>query len=370
MRRLVRSCRRIIAVAAVLGACRDAAGPSPPSCTPDCPLPTPPFDAIEAVELQTYDGSGQVVHPDVAATMGFARYPLWLAITPYPAGNAAYENPSLYRSLNHQFWGPPSGLINPVVRPAGGYLSDPDLVFDAARQRLWLYYRQVVGGKNVVLLTRSDNGVTWDAPVEIVSAPSHQIISPAVVRGAPGAPWLMWAVNSGASGCLAASTSVERRTSTDGVHWSAATATDLAQPGQVIWHLDVQWIPAWDEYWAIYNTYREGGTCVTGALYLARSADGIHWTSYPAPVLARGVTAAFRDVIYRSTFAVDGDGESVAFWFSGARYEGGAYEWRAATQVRRVVDLLTAVEQPPLEQIPDAAPNLPPPEMADMPAQP
>ena len=157
----------------------------------------------------------------------------------------------------------------------------------------------------MILLSQSEDGIGWSAPEEVLRARSHEIVSPAVVRGSPVAPWAMFSVNSGPDGCTAHGTTVELRTSDDGRHWSAPVATDLAEPGQVAWHIDVQWIPARGEYWALYNTYPAGGTCTTDALRFARSPDGLHWTTARSPVLRRGVSDAFRDVVYRSTFVVD-----------------------------------------------------------------
>ena len=338
------------------------------TCAPAvCPVSGPPVvDALELLTLATYEHSGQVVHPDVAAEVAIAGYPFWLAITPYPAGNPHFENPSIFQSANGRFWQTPEGLANPVVQPSQGYLSDPDVVFEPEDGRLWMYYRQVVGDANVVLLSRSDDGVRWSASEEVLRAPSHEIVSPAVVRGSPAAPWTMFSVNSGADGCVARGTVVERRTSDDGERWSAPVATDLAEPGQVPWHIDVQWIPSRGEYWALYNTYPSGGSCTTDALRLARSVDGLHWRSFPSPVLRSGVSDAFRDVVYRSTFVVDEGGEHVTFWFSGASYATGDYVWRAATGTRRVEDLLRDVAQPAAERFVVQA-DLPPPEPADMP---
>ena len=46
----------------------------------------------------TYDSRGQVVHPDVLYVpdgFGPEKWPYWMAMTPYPNGNDAYENPSI-----------------------------------------------------------------------------------------------------------------------------------------------------------------------------------------------------------------------------------------------------------------------------------
>jgi hypothetical protein len=138
---------------------------------------------------------------------------------------------------------------------------------------------------------------------------------------------------------------------------------DLAQPGQVIWHLDVEWIAARHEYWALYNTYAPGGTCTTGALYLATSTDGIHWNTFPSPVAARGVIPAFADIIYRSTFSVDDADGTVTFWISGADFTTGrGYVWRTAVITRPIAEVLGQVASRLDLHLPEARPGLPPPE--------
>src|SRR3954462_11775058 len=73
-----------------------------------------PDDEIQPLAFRTYDGSGQVVHPDIvqlpATRSGPRRV---LAITPYPGGDASIENPSIFSSDYADAWRVPSGLSNP-----------------------------------------------------------------------------------------------------------------------------------------------------------------------------------------------------------------------------------------------------------------
>lgn len=285
---------------------------------------------LHALTFVTYDGSGQVVHPDVA------RIPdAWgggvhrLAITPYPGGNSSFENPSLYAGDGGDAWNVPPGIANPLVRPgSGAYLSDPDIVYDPLANELRLYYREVTGA-NEVWLIRSSDGRHWSAPQLVARAPNHEIVSPTVVRRGP-LDWLMWSVNSGAVGCGASSTTVELRRSTDGLAWSAPQTVSLVQAGGSPWHIDVEWIPSRNEFWALYPAKRPGG-CTTAAVYLATSPDGVHWQTHPGPVLARGAIDALADVVYRSTFEYDPATDEVTIWYSGAKYDG-TYVWRAALE--------------------------------------
>ena len=296
-----------------------------------------PFDQILPLHFDTYDGSGQVVHPDFAATpAGVFGRPFHLAITPYPYANPALENPSFFESTRRSVWTLPEGGPNPVVLPGSGYLSDPDLVYVPEAAELWLYYREV-SSENVVRLMRTRDGVTWSEPLTVLHVPNHQAVSPSVVRRAPD-DWWMYVVNSGRSGCDAASTAVDVRRSTDGIHWDEPQGAGLLLPGFWPWHIDVQWIPTRGVFWALYNAKTDRG-CVTPALYLAESADGYAWNVLSRPVMTTGVTPALENIVYRSTFEYDVASDAITFWMSGARYEAGRYVWGAVVERRRRADI-------------------------------
>lgn len=302
-----------------------------------------PLDVIATLNLKTYDGSGQTVHPDFVTTAG--EWPgahEYLLITPYPNGNAGYENPSVFESADALHWTIPADVTNPIVTPANGYSSDPDAVYVAERSELWLYFREVAS-ENVVRLTTSRDAMHWSAPVTVAHAPNHELISPTVVRRG-ASEWLMWAVN-GNEGCAGATAKVELRRSSNGIDWSGPQTVDLVQPGLWPWHIDVEWIPARGEFWAMYNV-KTAGSCATDAVYLATSTDGIHWTTYPSPVLTRGAVPALQDIVYRSTFAFDPVLDEITIWYSGARYDGRVYNWASAVQRRRRADLFAQIQAP------------------------
>jgi len=325
-----------------------------------------PLDTIRVLRLATYDGSGQVVHPDVTTTpVGWGSARAHLVITPYPFGSAAEENPSVFTGPDGLQWTVPAGVINPIARPeAGEYLSDPDQVFvpeAGTAGELWIYYRAVTtsfgeaadsagsaeggpgGSANVIRRISSGDGIRWSTPAEVVRVPAHGLISPAVVRRGPG-DWWMWAVNGG-TGCTAPRARVELRSSSDGLHWSAPRRAELVQPGFFPWHVDVSWVPSRGEFWALYNV-KTAGSCTTPAVYLATSADGVRWTTYPSPVLARGMVRQFADVVYRSSLAYDAAADAITFWFSGASYESGRYRWSVAVQRRQRADVFARIAEP------------------------
>ncbi len=325
----------------IVGACKDLPPAPPPPDDPDPPEELVPGE-VRPLHFETYDGSGQVVHPDVPslAAAGITGEQL-LVLTPYPYGDETKENPSVFGSTDPLGWHPVKGVRNPVAVPRAGYLSDPDLVFDPATGRYDLYYRRV-DEENEIFRAESVDGVTWSPPVRVAHGPNHEIVSPAVVRRGDG-DWFMWSVNAG-RGCAAPATRVELRRSPDGIAWSSPQPVQLDQPGYSAWHIDVQWIPARAEFWAVYNV-KTPGTCATTALYLATSVDGVHWQTHPAPVLAAGASRAFEDIVYRSTFAYDPSSDVITLWYSGARYTAGEYVWSAAVQQRTRTELFASIAQ-------------------------
>jgi hypothetical protein len=315
------------------------------------------FGAIEAsghqLELlepslltpRTYDGSRQTVHPDFARTPAdWGAYELHLALTPYPNGASMLENPSLYVSRLGYRWFPEAGVKNPIVSPSAGYLSDPDIVYVPTTRELWMYYRQA-DTKNRIYLVRSHDGIKWGSAIRVVEGANHTIVSPTVVRRS-ATDWLMWSVNGGPIGCGDQHAWVELRRSKDGINWGNATPIVLQNGDLMPWHIDVQWIPEFSQYWALYPV-KEAGTCVTTAVFLATSADGISWTTYATPVLRSGELGELRDVVYRSTFTYVAEGDEIRFWFSGANIDDTkTYNWRTVFQRRRREDVFAGMMAP------------------------
>jgi hypothetical protein len=302
-------------------------------------------NTLRLLKLRTFDGSGQTVHPD------FAQMPDWpnpflLVATPYPFGAVGVENPSLYWRDSTYQWTPLGDRTNPIARPIGmSFLSDPDMVAIPATGDLLVYYRQVDDDANHVLLIKSRDGVHFTEPIEVVKGANHALVSPAVVRR-DSTRWRMWTVNAGGDGCHAQSTVVELRRSRNGERWSKPIPVNLTQGGASVWHIDVQWIPSREEYWALYNV-KTPGTCATLLLYLATSPDGVNWQTYPSPLLVAGVIPEFNDIVYRSTFAYNPVNDRIRFWYSGARFKDGVYIWESAYDRRDRAEVFTAIGKPP-----------------------
>jgi hypothetical protein len=231
-----------------------------------------------------------------------------------------------------------------VPQPAGGYLSDPDIVHDPDRDELRMYYRQTVGETDQLFLMTSRNGVEWSPSQPVLVGYRYTLISPSIVRES-STSWRMWTVNAAGQGCfsLRSEMALTHRRSSDGVTWSDPEIVQLRVPGRVPWHWDVQYVPAKQEYWALVAAYPEGTTCSHTAVFFARSADGMTWSVSPTPLLGPGEFEPIRDLVYRSTFHYHDGSDAVSVWFSGAKLDGKVFHYAVAVARYSYSDLVRRV---------------------------
>ena len=134
--------------------------------------------------LESYDGSNQMVHPDVL----FWNEKLWLVCTPYPYGNNRCENPSVFVGEDISSLKP--ACKNPIDFPSskakGSILSDP--CFFVRDDNLYICYRERIQKKeNVEYLFHikcSKDGKDWTDKKTIkttVTADNDALISPAII---------------------------------------------------------------------------------------------------------------------------------------------------------------------------------------------
>lgn len=293
------------------------------------PTVAAPMATAVPLVVPTPDGTGQAVHPDVIwFPRGWRGWAYWMAFSPYAGARSRIENPSIVVSQDGVNWQVPTGLVNPILAPPrepADYNSDPDLSYDAANDRLVLLNREERGGFNVVSALFSDDGIRWSAPRELFRRPNHGMISPAMVLDANGKP-VVWYVDAGTRRCKKRTTRVMRQEAAEanplnaagpGSGWTPPRPAGLAQQGQVIWHLDVSWIEARREFWAVYPAYPVGD-CGASDLFIARSGDGVRWTTYPLPVLRHETLDWTRQTLYRASLVYDPVRDVVRVFFSAA----------------------------------------------------
>jgi hypothetical protein len=131
----------------------------------------------QALQIQTYDGSGQVVHPSVIDFVNeygidaWSGYRYWMVLTPYPQSQDQFENPSLYASYDGFTWVVPHTITNPLDTASGadkGFLSDPDMIYNPDTDQLWIYYRFVNSDVLKLKLIRVNSDLTLIKPVSVM----------------------------------------------------------------------------------------------------------------------------------------------------------------------------------------------------------
>ena len=137
--------------------------------------------ASRQINLPTPYGPGtpanqtaEVTHPSVVFEKnGWNGYRYWMAYTPYPSSNSAYENPCICASNNGVDFELPAGAPNPLFpAPAVGYNSDTHLYLSDDKSKLYLIWRargiNISGTNyNVLYVTESPDGRNWTSPVNI-----------------------------------------------------------------------------------------------------------------------------------------------------------------------------------------------------------
>ena len=270
--------------------------------------------------------SSDAVHPDVACspdTWNGAR--CWLMYTPYKNSNPVFENPAFLLATDDTTWATPPQITNPLIPYPGasGYNSDPDHAFDPTTRRMVQVYRVVADSFNKIMTMSTGNARTWTTPTVAFVERNHDAVSPSLVIEENRTAKL-WYVRSGAKGCDAAASTVWMRSATpdadsryEHASWSAPTSVDLAIPGFVIWHFDITKLSESRGYLAMIAAYPRGWNCANSDVWLATSADGLHWQTYAAPVMWRNMKAARDRSIstwYRGTVHYNSQTDMLDLW--------------------------------------------------------
>ena len=272
--------------------------------------------ALHSMPVATYDRTGESNHPDFQRVFTpWSGGTCWMVFTPYAGSNGWVENPSLATSHDCEHWTPAAGVKTPLIdKPADGYNSDPEFLYDKAHGCLGVVYRQVIG-RNIIDLTGTCDGKTWSAPRTLFTAPNHSAVSPTIALGPDGVDRIFY-VDAGAQGCTSQANVVKMRTATsaadttglDNLAFGGEVVTDLAQPGYVVWHIKVRYVPALKQYLAMYAAFPVTtgiGNCTNDDLFMAMSADGIHWHPFQAPVLNHLDRRFNFTTLYRASFQYD-----------------------------------------------------------------
>ena len=279
-----------------------------------------PVNAVAPQVTPTSDGSGECVHPSIVYFPdGWNGYNYWMAMTPYPAGASQFESPEILACNDGVNWVVPAGLTNPIVDnsfpaalPNNG---DPCLFYNEDIDELWCYYqRRSPGNYSRLYLKKSSDGRDWGLSADLGtllldSAEVVTFTSPAVVK--IGLTYHLWYLDN-----LAAPNVLYHRTSTDGETWVDEETCTINGPmpaGKEAWHLDIQYMSEYSDYWMLLTICNTGAPGTAARLMFARSTNGTDWYLYPELMLDAG--AGWDAVaIYKSTFLLDGS--TLRIWYS------------------------------------------------------
>jgi len=143
-------------------------------------------NAASPLNIDDLQGGSQNVHPSVVDTHEFNGgvdwngYRYWMAYTPYPGSNDAYENPCIAVSNDRVTWITPPGVTNPLVPepdqavPGERFNADVDLMLEPDGSTLHMIYREAgmdpVNETAIVYLISTADGVNWSTPLALYNS--------------------------------------------------------------------------------------------------------------------------------------------------------------------------------------------------------
>lgn len=250
----------------------------------------------------TYDGTDQATHPKLLYfPKGWNGYKYWMSITPYPYTNDDFENPSIITSNDNKTWVVPKGLKNPISGipvdvKYGGHYSDSQLVMNGNTMELWYRYnygdkktRQTDERIDYYYRKTSTDGIHWSA-AKLMQFSKWSILSLAVTR--QNGEYQFWYTN--------CALHLMHAVSKDGTKWTNIQQCSIPLPkGYAPWHQDVVYCN--NKYYLLQTAINKPK--YTFSLFLSQSTDGIHFTPGTMFYPSDNKVILNKTWLYRSTFA-------------------------------------------------------------------
>jgi uncharacterized repeat protein (TIGR02543 family) len=255
------------------------------------------------LEIPTYDGSNQAVHPSVLYFPDkWNGYEYWMAYTPYPDSNDDYENPSIAVSNDGINWITPGGLSNPIDIPTAGqladgyHMSDTELLMANGTMECW-YRFNINGGTEQLMRKTSQDGINWsDREVVLdLTNTGNLALSPSVYEYGK---YKLWYCDADSKIYYTESATAELGS------WSPEIEVQLSfrDSAYIPWHLDV--MADSGKYIVILNTVLDSD----GHRYLlaGESDDGLSFSDLHL-VLSPSATGWDNKELYRASVVKAGD---------------------------------------------------------------
>ena len=249
------------------------------------PLAALPLYRKFHLDIPTYDGFGQVVHPDIFFDQTQQRYVL--SFTPYPFNDDSHENPCIAVSDDGIHFREEREGLNPLARPPEkDHNDDPDIsLHDGVYS---LVYLETVRPdyQNVVALESTDR-LNWERRVlyrQNLAGSGDIILSPAVIWTGETCRCFFVMGNYGRGHCIRCCSG----DSLAGLDFAGAAPVNIDSIPQSLmpWHLDVFPDGAGGFIMLLslvaHNKDGKGGRYF---LHIARSRNLTDWKLEPVPVL-------------------------------------------------------------------------------------
>jgi len=265
-------------------------------------------NAPKYLNISTYDGSGQSVHPDVIYTpISWYGYHYLLTYTPYPYENDDFENPSIRGSNDGINWYKFEGQPDPIIQPpsdvgSGGHNADPNIVLVGSELNLFYFKTDDTADGSKIYFATSTNPAIWTTHVQ-TDLPA--ILSPSFHYN--GSTWECWGVDFN-------SLLLRHFTSLNKINWTEHGKVSCTIPGYCLWHMNVKKYS--NAYLALAVGYKDIlGHRAVYSLFSLKSDDGIKWTLMDKnPILIPSRSGWDNNRIYASTL-ID-DGLKYRIWYS------------------------------------------------------
>jgi hypothetical protein len=96
----------------------------------------------------------------------------------------------------------------------------------------------------------------------------------------------------------------------------------------VVWHIKIRYIAEKNLYFAMYAAFPRTstvGNCATNDLFVATSADGLHWQTFPVPLLNKLDRRFNFATLYRASFTYNPTTDNLRAIVSGLEDDWGQY---------------------------------------------
>ena len=288
-----------------------------------------------SISIDTYDGSGQVVHPDVL----WNNNHIIMGITPYPYYNDKLENPCLYKSYDGLHFSDYMKDINPLVeKPLFDHNCDPDIFFNK-KGELVVYYIEMLRPKfnKVIALKQVNKSSTFKKATILkynLTKKEPLIISPSIIYESINNDYIMYFVNNDLKKNRIQSITATKNLSFD----KKQTKTpNIKFPSNYYpWHLDL--IKSDDnKYYLLITGYYGNQLNDNYSLFLAESQDLINWTNNHEILNKKNIPYKNLKFVYRSSALISKN--TIAIWYSFSlkqKEKSGSPSWHLAFKKMKI----------------------------------